>query len=136
MTYARKLVTEDNFPQHHRNSDHSAEDDNSPLSVFHYFKHCCLVEKSTEPWFHSVPNYYLHWELFNNSSQYDSSLLWVVKHTIGLPAYYYSWHRRFILSLSFIKYIFQGYFLLKWLQDSRLSGTQMVQGPATGYLPN
>lgn len=82
----KKLVIEGNFPQHHRNSDSSAEDDNSPPYVCHYFKHCCLVGKRAEPWFHSVPNHYLHWELFNNNSQCDSSLLWVVKHAIGLPS--------------------------------------------------
>lgn len=68
VAYA-KSMWQDNFPQHHKNSDSSAEDKNSPPSVCHYSKRCCLVGKIVEPWFHLGPHYYLHvWELFNNNS--------------------------------------------------------------------
>lgn len=99
----KKRVTKDNFPQHHKNS---------PPPMCRYSKHCCLVGKRVEPWFHLVRNYYLHvWEVFNNNSQCDSSLLWVVKPAISLPScpLLQSAKKLYPLSLSFIKYIFQEY---------------------------
>lgn len=98
-----------------------------------YSKHCCWLGKITESWFTLVPNYSLRvWKLFNSNYQWDPSLLWAVKCAINLPScLLLQLAASFIPYLSFITDIF----ILTLLKTYRLSGGQMVQGPATCYLP-